>query len=102
MEPQTQRPTTCQWDLDRSWQDAKEPEFQEEPAELHKLRQVRTATPKEVENHEKENHTVYREWCEVCRGARSTGPQHRKTWNKVRKRRKMDHAFLRLLLHEYR
>ena len=78
MEPQTQRPTTGLWDLDRAWQDAKEPEFQEEPAELRKLRQVRTATPKEVENHETENHTVYREWCEVCRGARSTGPQHRK------------------------
>ena len=35
-------------------------------------------TAKEREQHELENHAVYRSWCPICIGARGLGTQHRR------------------------
>ncbi len=49
----------------------------EEGEELKRVRVVRTPTAAQRRQHEDENHSIYREWCEVCIQARGLGQQHR-------------------------
>ncbi|CAK9027043.1 Reverse transcriptase Ty1/copia-type domain-containing protein, partial [Durusdinium trenchii] len=46
---------------------------------------VRNPTKSEIEEHEAQNHAVYRNWCEVCIKARSTGTPHRKRTEEEKK-----------------
>ncbi len=49
----------------------------EEGEELKRVRIVRTPTAAQRRQHEDENHSIYREWCEVCIQARGLGQQQR-------------------------
>ena len=49
-----------------------------EPEELKKLTAGRSPTREMREQHEIENHSVYRDWCDVCIGARGVGTPHRR------------------------
>ena len=50
----------------------------EEPEEFKKLTAGRSPTPAQREQHELENHAVYRDWCSICVGSRGLGTQHRR------------------------
>ena len=50
----------------------------EEPEEVRRIAACRKPTRKQTEEHEDENHAVYREWCEVCVASRGTGTPHRR------------------------
>jgi len=50
----------------------------EEPEELKRLTAGRSPTREMREQHEIENHAVYRDWCDVCVGARGVGTPHRR------------------------
>ena len=49
-----------------------------EPEELKRVDACRKPTRKQIEEHEDENHSVFREWCEVCLASRGTGAPHRR------------------------
>ena len=66
-----QKPAECCWH-----------EF-EVPEELRKVTVGRAPTERQRREHEGENHSMNREWCEVCVAARGTGAQHQ---NRRRKR----------------
>ena len=59
------------------WAAAQEVAIPEEVVEMRRLRTSWGPTAKQRMEHEEENHAVYREWCGVCRVARSTGTQHK-------------------------
>lgn len=50
----------------------------EEPEEFKKLTAGRSPTPAQREQHELENHAVYRDWCSICVGSRGLGTPHRR------------------------
>ena len=54
----------------------------EEPEELKKVNVGRSPTAKQRQEHEEENHAVYREWCEVRVAARGTGAKNRRQQKK--------------------
>ena len=49
-----------------------------EPEELKRVTACRKPTRRQIEDHEDENHSAFREWCEVCLAARGTGAPHRR------------------------
>ena len=53
-------------------------EAEEEPEEVKRIAAGRAPTQQQRQRHEEENHSCYREWCEVCVAARGIGTQHRK------------------------
>ena len=54
----------------------------EEVDEVRRLAAGRAPTAKQRQEHEEENHAVYRDWCPVCIRARGLGNQHRKNKEK--------------------
>ena len=50
----------------------------EEPEELKRVKACSKPTQREIEEHEDQNHAVYRDWCEVCVASRGTGTPHRR------------------------
>ena len=55
--------------------------YMSEPTEGVKVKKqpkVETPSKSQIEEHEAQNHAVYRNWCETCIRARSTGLVHRK------------------------
>ena len=62
-----------------------DPDF-EEPEELRKIKAVRAPTESQRRQHIEENHSTYREWCDVCIAARATGTQHRRQYHEQAKK----------------
>ena len=58
----------------------RQPEHDREEAdELEESKRVaacRKPTRKQIDEHEDENHSAFREWCEMCLAARGTGSPH--------------------------
>ena len=50
----------------------------EEPEELRRVKACSKPTQREIDEHEDQNHAVYRDWCEVCVASRGTGTPHRR------------------------
>ena len=48
----------------------------EEPEEFKRVVACRKPTRKQIEEHEDENHAIFRDWCEVCLASRGTGTPH--------------------------
>ena len=47
-------------------------------AEFRQIQRVNKPTAQQVQQHEDENHAVYRNWCEVCVASRGLGQQKRR------------------------
>ena len=50
----------------------------EESEEFRRSQKVTMPTPAQIQQHEDENHAIYRNWCEVCVASRGLGQQHRR------------------------
>jgi hypothetical protein len=49
-----------------------------EAEEVKRMEEVEEPTARQRQEHEEENHAIYRKWCNVCVAGRGVGGQHRR------------------------
>lgn len=57
----------------------------EEPEEVRRIQAGRNPTERQKQEHNDQNHAVYREWCPICVAAKAVGTPHRR--KKVKEQR---------------
>ena len=75
-DPVEQEKTGCEWMKLDEQQDVEE--GPEEPEETRMAAAASAPSKQMREEHEAQNHAVFRSWCEICVQSRGLGTQHRK------------------------